>query len=424
MLPASLSLDSFQQQSPVLDMSADSIIIHDLDGNIIFANKAAYESRGYMKEEMFGMKLSKILALEQIDFFPQRLSEIFKKGELRFESSHLRKDDSVITVETHVKLIEIEGNKYCCSVIRDITERKQADEALRQSREQLDLALISSKMAVFEWDIVKNKRTWSYGVHRLLGTKPETFTGAAQEFFQIIHPEDRSTVQADLGRAVETGQYATEYRAVWQDGSIHHIAARGKIHRDNTGQAVQMTGVCWDISDSKQAEAELRSVTQRLKLATQSAKLGVWDWDITNNIMIWNDRMLELYGLTPETFPGRVEAWVNGLHPDDSAKAIAESEAALRGEKEFDTEFRVIHPDGSVKVLKANAIMIRDAYGKPVRMIGLNRDNTELREAEEKLRGAYTDLEIKVQERTAELSAANIALMTEIKVRKLTEETL
>ncbi|MGD0283468.1 MAG: PAS domain-containing protein, partial [Dissulfurispiraceae bacterium] len=85
---------------------------------------------------------------------------------------------------------------------------------------------------------------------------------------------------------------------------------------------------------------------------------------------------------------------------------MAESEAALRGEKEFDTEFRVLHPDETVKVLKANAIVIRDAGGKAVRMLGLNRDITELREAEEKLHRAYSDLEIKVQERTAELTAA------------------
>ena len=83
-------------------------------------------------------------------------------------------------------------------------------------------------MATFEWDIVKNVRTWSDGVHSLLGTKPETFTGSADAFFRIIHPEDRDTVQAALALAVETtGVYETEYRAVWPDGSIRHIAARG-----------------------------------------------------------------------------------------------------------------------------------------------------------------------------------------------------
>ena len=143
---------------------------------------------------------------------------------------------------------------------REIDERKKAEAALLADRERLDLALSSSKMATFDWDIVNNERSWSDGVHSLLGTKPEAFTGSADEFFQIMHPEDRSTVQAALARAVETGQYETEYRAIWLDGSIHHIAARGKVHRDTSGQAVLLTGVCWDITERKLMEEELKQM--------------------------------------------------------------------------------------------------------------------------------------------------------------------
>jgi len=151
-------------------------------------------------------------------------------------------------------------------VIMDITERKRADEALRANRERLELALSSSKMATFDWDIVKGRRTWSDGVHSLLGTKPETFTGSAEEFFQIIHPADRSTVQAALAKAVEsTGLYMTEYRAVWPDGSIHHISARGKVQYDNSGRPVLMTGICWDITKHKQAEKELQKANEELE---------------------------------------------------------------------------------------------------------------------------------------------------------------
>src|SRR5271169_5571986 len=104
MLPANFTLASLRQQSLILDLSADSVIIHDLDGNIIFANKSAYESRGYSKEEMSGMKLSKIIISEQTERFSQRISELLKNGELFFESTHVRKDGSVFSTETHVKL--------------------------------------------------------------------------------------------------------------------------------------------------------------------------------------------------------------------------------------------------------------------------------------------------------------------------------
>ncbi len=136
----------------------------------------------------------------------------------------------------------------------------------------------------------------------------------------------------------------------------------------------------------KRAEKELNEIAQRLQLATYSARLGIWDWDITNNIAVWDDRMLELYGLTPATFPGGVEAWQNSLHPEDRDKTIEEYRAALRGDKEWDIEFRVLHPTGTVKHIRANGIVIRDSEGNPIRMLGINYDVSGQRKLEEQLR--------------------------------------
>ncbi|MGA2090636.1 MAG: PAS domain S-box protein [Endomicrobiales bacterium] len=148
---------------------------------------------------------------------------------------------------------------------KEITKLKHVENALRDSRERLDLALLSSRMGIFDWDIINDKRTWSSGVHALLGTKPETFTGTAEEFFEAIHPEDRNTVQSALAKALKTGEYETEYRVVWPNGSIHSIAARGKVHRNNAGHAVLMIGVCWDITDRKKTEEALLASNRELE---------------------------------------------------------------------------------------------------------------------------------------------------------------
>ncbi len=152
-------------------------------------------------------------------------------------------------------------------------EAMRAEEALTESRERLDLALHSARMATFDWDILANKRTWSEGVHRLLGTDPETFTGTADEFFKALHQDDRRSVQAALAKAVETtAPYETEYRVTWPDGSTHHIAARGMVHRDNAGRPIRMTGICWDITDRNRAEEELHRLNRTLKALGRSGQ--------------------------------------------------------------------------------------------------------------------------------------------------------
>jgi PAS domain S-box-containing protein len=147
-----------------------------------------------------------------------------------------------------------------------------------------------------------------------------------------------------------------------------------------------VTGRVWsfrDITERKQREDALRESNQRLQLATDSAQMAVWDWDLQAGTMTWDDRMFEIYGTTRLETKGTVQDWKDGLHPEDQERAVTECEAALRGEAPFDTEFRVRHRDGIALWIKANATVLRDPEGHPVRMVGINRDITDLHRAEE-----------------------------------------
>ena len=96
-------------------------------------------------------------------------------------------------------------------------------------------------------------------------------------------------------------------------------------------------------------EEERQKLIERLNLATHAAQMGIWDWDIQKNELVWDDQMYRLYGLKPNDFGGAYEAWLNGVHPDDRAASNEVSQQAVRGEKEYDTEFRVVWPDGTVR---------------------------------------------------------------------------
>ena len=102
--------------------------------------------------------------------------------------------------------------------------------------------------------------------------------------------------------------------------------------------------------------------------------------------MVWDDRMFELYGIKKDDSPNTFDAWANGLHPEDKLRAFDECNEALNGGKNYNTEFRVLHPDGNVLYLKADAIIIRNQNGEAIRMIGLNKDITQAKKAEKNIR--------------------------------------
>jgi len=129
-----------------------------------------------------------------------------------------------------------------------------------------------------------------------------------------------------------------------------------------------------------------KQLAGRLKLATDAAHIAIWDWDLVNNNMVWDDRLYEICGLRREDFSNTMDALQAVLHPDDQAYMAEATERAMISKKPEDIEFRVRRPDGTIRDILAMAQMVLDADGNPLRMIGVNFDITERKQAEAKLR--------------------------------------
>jgi PAS domain S-box-containing protein len=140
--------------------------------------------------------------------------------------------------------------------------------------------------------------------------------------------------------------------------------------------------------DSADLGSRIGELNQRLSLAADSARIGVWDYVLAENHLLWDKWMYVLYGVSETDAPAAYQLWRKGVHPDDLARSDEEIGQAVRGEKEFDTEFRVIWPTGEVRHIKAAAHVLRDADGKALRMVGINYDITERKRNEEELRQA------------------------------------
>lgn len=151
-------------------------------------------------------------------------------------------------------------------VVVDITERKEAEDALRESRARLDLALRSAEMGAWHWDIPAQTLYFDEQACHLLGLDPATFGGTEEEVFRVIHPDDREMVREALTRALrEDVPFEAEHKVIDSDGKVTSVAVRGKLARDGKGRPVRFDGLVWDITGHKQMENELRRSRDELE---------------------------------------------------------------------------------------------------------------------------------------------------------------
>lgn len=278
------------------------------------------------------------------------------------------------------------------TVSRDITERKQSEEILRQSEEVLKESQRIAHLGSWHMDVATSRVVWSEELYRIYGFDPALPPPLYTESMKLFTTESWERLSAAIERAVTSGiPYELELEAVTRDGGRGWMWARGEPVKDANGEIVRVRGVVMNITERKLAENALREKEERLALATVNNGVGIWDWNLQTQRMIWDESMFALYHIRSEDFAGTEEAWRATLHPDDLVRSDREVADAISGRKPFETEFRVLWPDGEIRYIKAVAKVFRDADGNPLRMLGINMDVTDRRKAEIELRELNSD---------------------------------
>ena len=284
--------------------------------------------------------------------------------------------------------IAIQQSQLYKQLQTELQERQEAEQALQISRERLQYLLDSTPGIIYSLEAKGEYRATfiSENVSRILGYSRSQLYD--KEFWMNhLHPDDRPAIfKNGMARLFERGYDSAEYRFLTGDGTYRWIYDRLKLVRDAAGQPLEIIGYGIDISDRKQAEEQLTQLSERLQLAIESGNIGIWEWDVVNNVLTWDERMYELYGIKPSEFGSVYEAWKQGVHPEDRERANLAIQRALRGEKEYNIEFRVRHSDGSIRHIKADAIVQRNPAGEPLKMVGINYDISALKLAEMELR--------------------------------------
>lgn len=390
-------LDGVFQESP------DGVFLVEPDGRIIRANAEAMQMFAAGNEQFAALRIDDLLLAPKSGNRFRLCDALFTPATRHAVSNDVqllarRRDGFLFPVEVMASPLHLTGSDFAIVTIRDVSERVRNEEARRQSEKRFRNALEHAPIGMA---IVSLEGRWievNNAACEMLGYSREELTSLT--FQEITYPEDLEADLEQAGRLLrgEIRSYQMEKRYVRKDGSIIPALLTGTVVRDDAGNPEQFIAQIIDISERKRAEEEMKKLTKRLALATRAGGIGVWELDLRNDVVSWDERMEKLYGRVPEEGMGGYEVWHRCLHPGDVKRVEEEVTAAIEGTGDFASEFRIVRPDGETRIVYSAAIVSRNKAGKGIRMTGINIDVTENRRREEAINIALKEKEMLLKE--------------------------
>ncbi|HUP60911.1 MAG TPA: PAS domain S-box protein [Thermoanaerobaculia bacterium] len=365
-----------EQYATILATSSDGFWLVDLEGRLLDVNESYCRMSGYSREELLELRIPDIEALETPEETASRIQSTVESGVAHFETKHRTKDDRILDVEISVSFWRAAGRMLVFS--RDITRRKQEQEALRRSEERLQLAQQAGGIGHFSWDIQNNTSTWSDEMMALYGLPPGAFGGQYESWRERVFPDDLPAAEAAIQQSLTSGEFTRDFRVVWPDASIHWLQARARVFFSEDGKPLRMVGVNMDISERVRAEEALRISEAALKEAQCIAHVGHWEWSVVTGAVTWSDETYRILGIPQGSVTASYELLLRTIVPEDRRRFEDEVARAITsaGEGDIYIDLGITTPAGAALVISARVFVDRDAGGEAVTLHGTIQDIT------------------------------------------------
>ena len=383
----------------LIENSIEGIDLSDEFSNNIYRSSGATKITGFLpKENQMGLTHP-----DDLEIVRSKQAEMIKNPGIPvpFQARFRHALGHYLWIEgTLTNLLHVEGVHAFVTNFRDITQRKELEVLLHKAN---TLARIGG----WELDLVKGAVFWSDITREIHETAADYEPDLQNGINFYKEGPGRDLIAQRVKEAVELGTpWDVELPIITAKNNERWVRSIGETEFAD-GKCLRVYGSFQDIDERKKAEIERERLNERLQLATKSAQLGLWDWDVKNNELIWDEGMYRLYNLTENEFTTVYEGWSSRVHTEDRQRVDNDIQLALAGKKEYSPEFRIVWTDSSVHYINASGIIERDNDGNAVRMTGFNWDVTERKKAEEKIKNINVELEEKVISRTEQLRKTN-----------------
>lgn len=291
----------------------DACLVFDQDGRILYWNREAEHAFGWRQDEVAGRSFFETLLPRPSQ--PKYLAALkaFRENGQAGCLGHtqplhiLHKSGQLIELELTAVPLSIDHGALFFAFFHDLLKDRGLEQEITDSRHQLAMALAAADLGVVEWNPQTN-RMWKNAKDLLLHTgDPHARLETIEDFFRCIHPEDLQKTREKLQAAIVEGTLQqVDYRVIWKNGEVHWVSARGTVLQDTEGHPGHLFGVTWDITASKQAEAQLVAERARSERVLESISDGFFALDNQYRFVYLNHRALQIMNRPKESLLGQV----------------------------------------------------------------------------------------------------------------------
>lgn len=365
----------------LIEQAPDGIFLADLSGRYIDVNSAACRMLGYTRDELLSKTIMDLIPQEDVSRLIHDKELMLNSDTSRLGEWKLKRNDGVfIPVEVITKILP-DGRWQ--AFVRDISERKRTEDALRRSEESLARAQSIAQLGSWDWDLRSNKVIRSAQLFALYGLKPDSKYELAKSLMELVHPEDREKLNKAVSEAVRTGQgYSVEYRLLREDGTERIALSQGEVLSEE-GQAVRMVGTVMDITERKRLEREREESLRWLHTVIEQCPAGIMLVQGAHGARVeFNKRAQSLIGLLGGHLKRSTDLVLRNEHGQALSDDCHPSTRALCGERLLALELTLCNADGALIPILLDAAPLVDEFGGVQGAVVVFQDITLIKQLE------------------------------------------
>ena len=377
---------SWEAAEKLFESSPDGMLASDSQGIIVRVNAQLEKMFGYDRRELIGQPVEILLPERYRDVHVSHRNDYLQQAHMRPMGAGLelygrRKDGSEFPVDIMLSPLEGAGGWQVLGVVRDIAKRKQAEDALRESRERFRQIAENIHEILFIRDLREDKFLYiNHAYEKVLGRSPQSLYDNPLSWLEAMHPEDRERLSEKLTNYFKDGSLDAEYRILRPDGSIRWVRARAFPVPDASGSPVRTVGIAEDITERREAEQALRESEQQLEGILNNSTAVVYLKDAEGRYLRVNREFESLFGFDRREILGRTDY---DLFPKDAAEQFrANDRKVMQQGKQLEIEEVAPHPGGAHTYISIKFPLL-DGAGVPYAVAGISTDITERKQAQE-----------------------------------------